>query len=129
MLPQRGGSDPGEHDTPPRAEQSAMRPELDMRGLKEMTSFRTIAAAAAGGLIGCAVLTVSALAQATCDWYARTALQQQKLNLDRKCGFNGPSWSLDRNAHMAWCASVSPTEWRRQAQFRDQELSKCASKK
>lgn len=94
-----------------------------------MTTYRTIAAAATGGLIGFAVLTNSALAQATCDWYARTALQQQKLNMDRKCGFSGPSWSLDRNAHMAWCASVSPAEWRSQAQLREQELNKCASKK
>jgi hypothetical protein len=68
-----------------------------------------------------------ARAQATCEWYANTALQQQKSNIDRKCGFKGESWSFDRSAHMQWCQSVSPEQWKRQAQFRDQELAKCAA--
>jgi len=67
-----------------------------------------------------------ARAQANCDWYANTALQQQKVNADRKCGFKGQSWSFDRSAHMVWCQSVGPDQWKRQAQFRDQELAKCA---
>lgn len=71
--------------------------------------------------------TTGASAQANCDWYANTALQQQKVNADRKCGFKGESWSFDRSSHIAWCQSVSPEQWRRQAQFREQELQKCAS--
>lgn len=68
----------------------------------------------------------AAFAQAaTCDWYANTALQQQKINIERKCGFKGESWSFDRNSHIVWCQSVAPHEWRRQAQFREQELTKC----
>lgn len=91
-----------------------------------MACIRSIAVLAATA----AVMSLSvqgAQAQATCDWYANTALQQQKLNVDRKCGFKGESWSFDRNAHMLWCQGVSPDLWRRQAQFRDQELAKCAS--
>ena len=61
----------------------------------------------------------------TCDWYANTALQQQKTNADRKCGLKGESWSFDRAAHMEWCRGVGPSEWKRQAQFREQELAKC----
>ena len=81
----------------------------------------TIAVAAAAG-------TGTALAQAaTCDWYANTALQQQKVNVERKCGFKGESWSFDRQSHILWCQSVAPHEWRRQAQFREQELLKCES--
>ena len=91
-----------------------------------MTFFRTAAVLAA-----IAALTSSwssgASAQANCDWYANTALQQQKVNADRKCGFKGESWSFDRSAHIAWCQSVSPDQWRRQAQFRDHELQKCAA--
>lgn len=82
-----------------------------------------IAAGFAGSAAG------AAHAQATCDWYSKTALEQQKLNIDRKCGLKGLSWSSDRQAHMAWCATVSPEEWKKQAQLRDQALSKCLAGK
>ena len=91
-----------------------------------MAFLRTAAALSAFALgLGAAAQTGSA--QATCDWYANTALQQQKLNVDRKCGFRGESWSFDRTSHMQWCQSVSPDQWKRQAQLRDQELAKCAA--
>ena len=90
-----------------------------------MAFARTAAVVAALGLLG---LGTGARAQAlTCDWYANTALQQQKTNVERKCGFKGESWSFDRSAHITWCQGVGPEQWRRQAQFRDQELAKCAS--
>lgn len=91
-----------------------------------MVPFRTFAAVVAAGLAA-ATLALPASAQSTCDWYANTALQQQKLNIDRKCGFKGESWSFDRAAHMQWCQGVAPDQWRRQAQLRDQELAKCAA--
>ena len=91
-----------------------------------MTFQRMIAVAAALAL-GSAMASTSANAQASCDWYANTALQQQKVNTDRKCGFKGESWSFDRSAHMAWCQGVGPGDWKKQAQFREQELAKCAS--
>lgn len=93
-----------------------------------MTIKRALAAAGiAAGLAG--LSTGVAHAQATCDWYAKTALEQQKLNLDRKCGLRGLSWSSDRQAHMTWCATVSPDEWKKQAQLRDQALAKCLAGK
>ena len=87
---------------------------------------RTLAAATAFGL---AVVATAASAQnaVTCDWYANTALQQQKTNVDRKCGFKGESWSFDRGSHMTWCQAVGPDQWKRQAQFRDPELAKCSA--
>ncbi len=91
-----------------------------------MATVRSIAAITAFGLsLGAAGSNASA--QATCDWYANTALQQQKVNVDRKCGFKGESWSFDRTSHMNWCQSVGPDLWKRQAQLREQELNKCAS--
>lgn len=85
-----------------------------------------IAAIALG--VGLASAGSSAFAQAaTCDWYANTALQQQKVNVERKCGFKGDSWSFDRGSHILWCQSVAPDQWKRQAQFREQELVKCQS--
>lgn len=89
-----------------------------------MSTLRTLAVTVALAF-GTTVLGHEASAQATCDWYANTALQQQKTNVDRKCGLKGESWSFDRAAHIAWCQSVSPDQWKRQAQFRDQELAKC----
>lgn len=91
-----------------------------------MSIVRTFAAVLTLGF-GSALASGGATAQQTCDWYANTALQQQKINVDRKCGFKGESWSFDRSSHMAWCQAVGPDQWKRQAQFRDQELAKCAS--
>ena len=65
---------------------------------------------------------------ASCDWYAKTALKQQQENEQRKCGFNGPEWSLDLTAHMNWCRGVAPDMWKKKAQQRDQQLAACAKK-
>lgn len=89
---------------------------------------RTLLSLSAAAAIGC-MSAAPALAQATCDWYAKTALEQHKVNLERKCGLKGLSWSSDRQAHMAWCATVAPDEWKKQAQLRDQALSKCLAGK
>ena len=66
--------------------------------------------------------------QGNCEWYANLALQQQKINLDRACGFTGPAWSTNRSAHLSWCATVAPDVWKDQAKQRDQLLAKCPSK-
>lgn len=92
-----------------------------------MQTLRTVIAVIALGT-GLTGAGAAAFAQAaTCDWYGNTALQQQKVNVERKCGFKGESWSFDRTRHMVWCQSVAPDQWKRQAQFRDQELAKCES--
>ncbi len=84
-------------------------------GLTSLSLIGLLAAAPAG-------------AQTTCEWYARTAVKQQQENEQRKCGFKGPSWTSDLKSHLTWCASVSPDEWKRQAQKRDQELAACGKK-
>ena len=91
-----------------------------------MSTFRAFTAIAALA-IGATSLGHGASAQVSCDWYANTALQQQKLNTDRKCGMKGPSWSFDRSSHLTWCQGVGPDQWKREAQLRDQELAKCVS--
>jgi hypothetical protein len=70
----------------------------------------------------------SATASANCDWYVKTALEQQQRNLKMKCGFSGSEWSVDKSAHVAWCASVGPDESRSTAQKREAQLNACASK-
>jgi hypothetical protein len=77
----------------------------------------------------CAAAGLSAVtraeAQATCEWYAKTALQQQQRNERNKCGFKGPEWSSDLRAHLAWCAGQSPDRWKAEAQKREQMLAAC----
>ena len=82
-----------------------------------------------GSVAGGTGLATTAQAQATCDWYAKTALEQQKINVDRKCGFRGEAWSSDRTSHMTWCREVSPERWKQQAQQREQQLEKCLAGK
>lgn len=89
---------------------------------------RSIAVAAMTATIGGLALGTSATAQTTCDWYARTSLEQQKLNIDRKCGFTGPEWNSDRTRHLQWCSGVAPDQWKRSAQLREQALAtKCGT--
>lgn len=79
-------------------------------------------------ILASALLPATAHAQANCDWYAKTALKQQQDNERLKCGFAGPAWTADLKSHLAWCGSVSPDEWKKQARDRDQQLATCAKK-
>ena len=89
---------------------------------------RICAATVGAAMLGTLMLAPHASAQANCDWYAKTALKQQQENEQRKCGFKGPEWSLDLEAHMSWCSSVAPDLWKKQAQLRNQQLEACAKK-
>lgn len=82
------------------------------------------------GLRGCVSvlvfgLTAGAAQAQDCSWYARKALEQQKRNAELKCGLQGPEWTRDLAAHLAWCKGVAPLDWQKQAQLRDQLLTKC----
>jgi hypothetical protein len=60
-----------------------------------------------------------------CRWYADTALKQQQQNERRKCGFAGPAWNSDHEAHLAWCAQQRPDAWRAAARERARLLAGC----
>jgi len=66
-----------------------------------------------------------AAAQANCDWYVKTSLEQQQRNLKLKCGFTGKQWSTDKATHQSWCANVGPDVSRKAAQKREKLLKKC----
>lgn len=81
------------------------------------------------GLVTLGALALSAAAaSANCDWYVKTALEQQQRNLKLKCGFAGAEWSGDKGAHAAWCASVGPDVSKASAQKREAALTQCAAK-
>lgn len=90
-----------------------------------MSIFRTSAAVliVASGIAG---PTSAARAQAAnCDMYGKLALQQTQENIASKCGFSGPEWSEDLKAHIAWCGSVAPDQWKAELQKRKQQLDTC----
>lgn len=60
--------------------------------------------------------------QQNCVQYGQLALEQQQENLQRNCGFTGPSWSDNLRGHMAWCGTVGPAEWRAELQRRAEML-------
>ena len=92
-----------------------------------MTTVWPRAALPALAVLG-AIAIQSAPAFANCDWYVKTALEQQQRNLKLKCALSGAEWSADKGAHAAWCASVSPDASKATAQKREAELGKCAAK-
>ena len=47
-------------------------------------------------------------ASANCDWYVKTALEQQQRNLKLKCGFAGAEWSVDKGAPLACALPSAP---------------------
>lgn len=41
-----------------------------------------------------------------CSNYAHTAVDDQYTNARRHCGYSGPRWNNDFNAHYRWCQAV-----------------------
>lgn len=93
-----------------------------------MLTPRSSAVACFTALVSVAALATGAGAQANCDTYGKLALQQQQENVEGKCGFSGPEWSSDLKAHVAWCGTVGPDQWKVQLQKRKQQLDACKSK-
>jgi len=74
------------------------------------------------------LLASRAGAETGCEMYGRLALQQQQENVAEKCGFSGPAWSPDLKAHLSWCGSVGPDQWKAELQKRKQQLDACTAK-
>jgi len=89
---------------------------------------RSYVAACLAALVAGAGMTSAAHAQANCDTYGKLAIQQQQENVADKCGFSGPEWSPDLKAHVAWCGTVGPDQWKVQLQKRKQQLDACKAK-
>jgi hypothetical protein len=89
-------------------------------------------------LVGIAALivpllsTTGVLAEANlnCDAYAGAAVAQSQQNEIFKCGFSGPAWSSDFNAHRQWCLAPATKMQNLTAEdnARKQALAQCAEK-
>ena len=60
-----------------------------------------------------------------CEQYARTAVKQNKENIERRCGFTGSRWSDDYNGHYNWCTKASKSSVNSETRARQQSLEKC----
>ena len=63
--------------------------------------------------------------QDACDKYAKDAVLQNQENLKIGCGFLGPKWSADYNAHFNWCMSGNLNNTKIESTGRQQALAQC----
>ena len=92
------------------------------------TTARAASTAFTASLLVLALAATEAAAQANCEWYAKTAVRQQQINEDKKCGFKGDAWHKDLGAHLKWCAGVAPDFWKSEAQSRNTQLEACGKR-
>jgi len=72
-------------------------------------------------------VTRAALEQ-PCLGYAATAVAQQSQNLDRGCGFTGPSWNANPDDHFNWCMhGENLKHTQAEKQTRRQALDRCTA--
>lgn len=64
-------------------------------------------------------------AQSRCEAYADQAVVAFGVNNERTCGFVGPRWNPDRDAHRIWCLTVPPDATEAETAARDRQLAQC----
>lgn len=65
------------------------------------------------------------VSDAYCQAYARTAVAQNRHNIDHQCGYSGRRWTGDHGGHYRWCRSVDASVSNAENQARDAELRAC----
>lgn len=60
-----------------------------------------------------------------CQAYARRAANAQLINEELGCGFGGPRWTSDREAHYDWCRNVPRSRAERESEARRNQLQRC----
>lgn len=70
-------------------------------------------------------LQASAESHEVCDAYARDAVEAYRTSQQQHCGWLGPRWNDNRQAHYDWCRAA-PAEWvANEARFRANDLRVC----
>lgn len=63
-----------------------------------------------------------------CTRYAKEAVEHQRLNVDKGCGFTGPRWDANQAVHEGWCRALpSPDLAAAESKERIARLSACQS--
>ena len=83
-----------------------------------------------GGIGGAGTPTLGGGSQGTeketCQVYAESAVAQQRENLERGCGYQGPEWNLDLRAHLNWCLHGENVKFAAQGtRGREDALARC----
>ena len=86
---------------------------------------RTVALTALAAIVAASAVVPVASAQANCDNYGYLALKQARENEKRKCGNSGPRWTTKLAAHVYWCKSVGPVQWKAELRAREKALHNC----
>jgi len=61
-----------------------------------------------------------------CDQYAKTAISQNRENMEKACGFTGPAWNDNYNNHYDWCVRVQKEQADAGEKMRSDDLqNKC----
>lgn len=87
----------------------------------------SFAFAAAGGLF-IAAPQAAATSHLNCGAYAAAAIAQNQQNVNLKCGFSGPRWSGNFNAHFNWCNTANMAALTAEDKARAGMLAQCAAK-
>lgn len=91
-----------------------------------MKSIRTFTALAVAAAMAAIVLAPSASqAGSVCSWYLKKALQQQQLNVQKKCAMKGDQWDTNPAIHLKWCAGAGPDKSKTMVAERDRALAAC----
>lgn len=63
--------------------------------------------------------------RASCEVYARIAQIQAEANRKYRCGFEGPAWDFNAQAHFQWCRHVRRDTISNAARERFAQLQRC----
>jgi len=66
--------------------------------------------------------------QLNCGAYAAAAVAQNQQNVNFHCGFSGPRWSNNYNAHFSWCKTANMAALTAEDKARNDMLAQCAAK-
>ena len=62
-----------------------------------------------------------------CEAYASLAVDQNRHNLDMRCGFSGDAWQSNIRNHFDWCNGGTPVSWmKNEALKRNDSLASCS---
>ncbi|MCK5895158.1 MAG: hypothetical protein KAG20_00030 [Cocleimonas sp.] len=64
-----------------------------------------------------------------CNYYARSAVTQQKQNRQAHCDFKGLRWSDDKAGHAKWCVTVRRSITDSEEAIRNKQLKTCFTEK
>ncbi len=80
---------------------------------------------AAAAIAGASTQALASDKEDYCRGYSGQATAAAKDNIRWHCGFGGPRYETNWNAHMDWCMSVDRAASDREAEIRNREIRAC----